>query len=252
MIEKAVKNLENLGLKENEARIYTTCLKFPMGLLVHEIHNLTKIKRSSIDVIIKRLLDKGYITKHQQGKRWAYCAEHPETISYTAQEQINKFNKIIPALEEIMGTNTMPKITLYQDLNGLKKMYHDILLSAKKDIKNKHEILTISSGPELVHALPNHYNEFIRKRVAAGTPMRILAPDDEVSKKVFKTSKAHFRSSRFFNVQEYQFDMEINIYSSKIALLSYNQPFIMGAIIDNAIFSSSFNTIFQIMWDRYN
>src|SRR3989344_7015915 len=83
----------SLGLKEEEVQIYLICLNNRQGLFVSEITKLSKINRSSVNMIIARLIKRGFLTFQVEGQRKLYFAESPEFILRTFERNISDFKE---------------------------------------------------------------------------------------------------------------------------------------------------------------
>jgi sugar-specific transcriptional regulator TrmB len=242
MLQQAKNQLIGLGLKDNEAEVYLACYRKPQGVHVHEIVALTNLKRSSIDVVIQRLIERGFIVRHKEGQRWLYRAEQPEKIAFSIEEKIADFKSAIPDFVRALGGGLMPGIRFYEGVVGVSSVYNDILLTAPN------EIYTISSGRDLIKLLPGHHKQFIKKRISRDIHVRLLAPNNELSRKIFTQSNEYLRQTKFFDDATFQFKMEINIYANKVALIGFNDPGIMATVIESADIASSFKTLFEMVW----
>ncbi len=248
MLKKAQRHLIDLGLKENEAEIYLACLQKPMGLFVHEIVNITGIKRSTIDIVLQRLIKHNFASRHKEGARWVYCAESPDKISYSVQNKIEDFNDFIPSLLNLMDQGHGTNVRFYDGMQGVERIFDDILLTNKRLINKDHELFIMSSGKDLISLLPNHYKQFVQKRIRNGIPARVLAPDNKVCHRLYKASKIQLRTTKFFNEDIYPFKTEIDIYGDKVAMINFTEPGIMGTVIENRAIASSMVSVFNMLW----
>tara|TARA_R110002072_G_scaffold169422_2_gene323057 strand:+ start:2785 stop:3549 length:765 start_codon:yes stop_codon:yes gene_type:complete len=248
MLNKAQTFLTELGLKENEAKVYIACLQKPLGMLVHEVVSMTDLKRSTVDLILLRLRKQRYITRYKQGARWVYCAEDPSKIAHSVEDKITEFKDFIPSLLGVIGHGGVPNIKFYEGRDAVESIYNDILLTSKRLMGQDYEIAVISSGSDLISLLPNHYPQFVKKRIKAGIPTRILAPSNEISKTLYRCSEPQLRKSRFFNNGEFSFRIEINIFADKVAFINFTEPSVIGIIIENATIADSMKAIFNMLW----
>lgn len=248
MLDHALKYFVDLGLKDNEAQIYLTCLKKPTGLLVHEIVSETDIKRSTIDLILVRLIDKGLITRHKEGARWVFCAQSPEHLAHGLDQKLSDFKKFIPFLMSEFEDGLMPSVRFYEGNKGVDAIYQDILLECGRAAPPENRVLTISSGKDLIKILPDHHKNFIQKRIRKGISTKVLGPDNKISQTIYVENKKHLRETRFFNAQSFPFSVEINIYAQKVAFINLSETQKIGVVIHNKRISSSLNSIFQMLW----
>lgn len=248
MIKDAHKYLTELGLKENDSQVYLACFQRPMGLFVHEIVELTDLKRSTIDLILQRLRKKGFISRHKQGARWVYCAESPEKISHSIHNKLNAFDEFIPGLFSMIENSALPNVRFYEGKQGIESVFDDILLNCKRANNKDHELLTISSGKDIIQLLPDHHKKFIQKRVRHSITTRMLAPNNKTSQAVYKSDPRHLRQTHFFDEQQYSFTNEIDIYAHKVALMNFAEPGIMATVIESKSIAESMRALFDMLW----
>lgn len=124
----------------------------------------------------------------------------------------------------------------------------DSLLTMKINRDPRKEILAISSGEDVFQASPEHQKKFINKRTKEHIPIRWIAPEGKISRKLDETSKAEYRKMKFFDSKKYQFHIEIDVYSDKIALINFSKE-LGGVIIENKGLAESFRSLFNLLWD---
>lgn len=110
------------------------------------------------------------------------------------------------------------------------------------------ELLAISSGEDVFEITPEHQKQFINKRIKERIPIRWIAPDEPISRKLDETSAKEFRKIKFFDSKKYQFHIEIDVYANKIALISLSKEH-GGVIIENKSLAESFRSLFNLLWD---
>jgi len=247
MNKKALQAFVDIGLKPYEAAVYAACLGSPKGLFVNQITRISSIKRSTVDIILLRLKKKGFVSWYKEGKRTTYVAEPPDKLLNSLAHKVDNFKLLLPTLLKAVGEGEGPKVRFYEGLEGVQKIYEDILLSCISSDEAK-EICTISSGRELFRALPDHDKHFIRKRIRRRIPIRILAPSDPQSRKRFMASRETLRETRFFNSKAYPIQGEINIYADKIAFMTFDADNMAGAVLESKLMSSDMRSLFNWLW----
>lgn len=248
--------LIDLGFKASEADIYMACLRAPYGLFVHQIVEQTKVQRSTVDLILHRLREAQYIARYREGARWVYTAEDPERIVFSFKEKVRGLTQTAEKLKLEMQGFAAPVTKFYEGEKGLKALYDDILITMKTAQSPRdhleNSLCIISSGQDLIKALPKHGKEFTRKRVNNGIYAHILAPDTAISKAAFTSSQNQLRQSRFFNAKSYQFETEVNIYADKVAHISFSEHALVGTVISNAQIARSMRSLFAMLWNNNN
>lgn len=250
MIKDVGKILARLGLKESEIMVYLSCFQHEEGLSVAQITRLANIKRSTVNLIIERLAQKGFITFHIEGNHKVFFAEAPEVILFNMEDSLSELRSIIPLLKTMGGQDKTTSIRFFEGIQEVEKLFSDQILTMKMNKNPNKEILAISSGKDVFEIFPNHQNKFINKRVKERIPIRWIAPESELSKDMVKNSKEQFRQIKFFDNKKYPFKIEIDIYANKISLNNLNKNPI-GVIIENKDLSGSFRSLFNLLWDLH-
>lgn len=248
MPENIRKTLNRVGLKDPEIKVYLTCLENKQGLFVAEITKETGIKRSTVNLILDRLSEKGFVTYHLDGSRKLFSAESPETLLFHLEESLTDLRGLIPLLRITSGADKQTKIRFFEGKDSIEKIYHDILLTMKINRDPQKEILEISSGEGTFEIMPEHRKQFINKRIKERIPIRWLAPDEPISRKLDETSAKEFRKIKFFDSKKYKFNVEIGIYANKVSLVSLSKEH-GGVIIENKSLAESFRSLFNLLWD---
>ena len=248
MLGDVGKILNRIGLKDTEIKVYLMCLENKQGLFVAEIAKKTAIKRSTVNLILERLCEKGFITYHIDGNRKLFSAESPESLLFHLEDSVNDLRGLIPLLHIASGGDKKTKIRFFEGKEGVEKIYADTLLTMKINRDPKKEILAISSGEDVYNLIPEHQKQFIDKRIKGRIPIRWIAPEDKISRELDKTSGEEFRKMKFFDSKKYKFNIEIDVYADKIALLSFSKER-NGVIIENKSLAESFRSLFNLLWD---
>ena len=248
MIEDTKEILYKLGLKENEINVYIECFKRKQGLFVSEMTKLTNIKRSTVNLIVERLVKQGFLTFHIEGSRKKFTAETLESILFHFEGIVSDFKDIIPLIKAEHDDQKKTRIKFFEGKDTVERIFSDILLTMKSSKFQGQPILAVSSGDDILRALPNHGKQFINKRIKEGIPIKWLAPKHPTTEKFLHTSKKDLRELKFFDGKKYPFNTEIDVYGNKIAFISFSrEPF--GVIIESTSVHKSCVSIFNMLWD---
>ena len=249
MPESIKQTLENLGLKEHEVKVYFTCLSNKQGLFVSEITKLTSTKRSTVNLILDRLMKKGFVTFHLDGSRKLFSAEQPEALLFRFEDMLSDLRHLIPLLRIASGGDKKTNIRFFEGRDALDKILNDVLITLKLARGERKELLEISSGQDVFQVQPDHRRKFIDKRIKERIPLRWISPESALARSLDKNSKEEFRKIRFFDHKKYQFQIEIDIYADKIALIDLGKNS-SGVIVENKLLSNSFRSLFNLVWDH--
>jgi sugar-specific transcriptional regulator TrmB len=236
--------LNRMGLRDGEGRIYLLCLAAPQGLFTHEIVKQSKIKRSTVDVMVKRLLEQNFLTKITIGRRFQYMAQKPETLLYKQEEALNEWRDVIPLLKRINIQQSKTEVLFFEGSNGLKQVYEDVLLHLKFAEPERKEILALSSADDFMKVFPDLEKAFIAKRVKHGIRYRALYTQDNPN---FSPNEKQLRTSKKIS-DKLDFRGDLQIYGDNVAIYSTTKP-IGGVIIRNPQIASSLRSLLNFVWD---
>lgn len=243
-----IDTLKKLGLKPADIEAYLILFQNPDGLFAAQVQKITNIKRSSLDLVLERLRNGGFITFHMEGSRKRYVAESPETLLQRFEESIEELRALVPLLRMTAAENEKTRVRFFEGKEGLEKIFSDILISMKISRQPKKEILIIASDKNIFDTLPNHQKDFIDKRVMAGIHARWIAPKGDASKKIDSSSKQELRQMKFFDGEKYPFTIEVDVYANNIALMNLGKD-PSGVIIENRNLAESVRSLFNLTWD---
>jgi predicted transcriptional regulator len=125
--------LENIGLTQNEAKIYRSLLELKEGT-IWNISSYSKIHRRNTYDAIQRLIDKGLAYQVLPKKTLTYAPVHPEKLKEFVEEKWQELNKTLPGLIKKFNKVAKPQeIYIYKGVGGLKN-FINLILKEKCDI----------------------------------------------------------------------------------------------------------------------
>ena len=145
MIKQSV--YKEIGLNENEITVYNLLLEYG-ELSPPKITALTSINRQNSYAILKALLEKGLVEEGIRKNKLIYRPLHPQKlVEYIEYKKKNTqlaeeaLRSALPELSSLYHLSTnKPGITFFEGLEGVKKIYEDIL-------KEKPEELLVFRSP---------------------------------------------------------------------------------------------------------
>ena len=111
--------LQTVGISRKEIDVYVYLMSVESALPM-EIAKSTKMKRSTVYVILDLLKEKGLVREIQTGKRFAYSAEDPERIKFLLEEHklaleksIQSVTALLPEIRAVIRKRGEPPIIKY-------------------------------------------------------------------------------------------------------------------------------------------
>lgn len=236
------------GLKRVDTEVYLTLLKSDQPLQVYELAKLTGIKRSTVNLILSRLIERGYVTYHLDEARKVYLAENPSKIAFELEDLTAKIKSIIPLLTLSKFGDKPSKVRFFEGREVVETIYRDIIL-AMNITGAQRQVCMIASGEDVLETEPEATEWFAKKRLGGEITLRWIAPESRITKeKYLPDAKKALREIRFFDPKKYPFHIQIIIYGNCLALISLKGAR-SGVIIENELLSSSFRSMFNFFWD---
>ncbi len=232
------KVLQELGLTENEARIYL-CLLKKGTLNLTEIASKIPVHRVNIYDILKRLTEKGLVSSVIEGKSKFYSATEPDYFLKILRQKEDMFKKILPTLE--LNRNSSKEdyeVNVFQGKKGIQAILEDTLKQSKT-------IYVFGAQGNFAENLPIYFEQYNMKRRKSRAKMKIIH-----SEKLRGWRNKHpieFADVKFIS-SFYDSPATTFIYSDKVAFILWMTPSI-GISISSKELSKSYLTFFNILWN---
>lgn len=245
--------LQQALLNKEQAIVYSALIKNG-PLPASQIAKKTPLKRSLVYKVLDQLIEAGLVEKQtSQSKITIFRANHPTKLHELAQKKEAEAQSAQAVLGSVMANmvseynlvHSKPGIQFFEGVDGLKKIYDDILETGEN-------FYLVRSGyePVYVKEIVPIINKFIEKRVAKGMSVTALTPRDKVLNikgryASPKEDKKILFNRIWLNKNDYDAPVEIDIYGNKVAFLSFGKELI-GVIIDSPQIARSLKKIFLL------
>jgi sugar-specific transcriptional regulator TrmB len=238
--------LKDLGLNENEVKVYLELLKLGSSK-VNEISKRLNLPRTTVYTVLNSLIQKGFASYAIKSGIKCFEAAQPKKILSLINEKKESLTQILPNLESIKASILdKPSIEIYEGREGLKTLMDDIIES-KPD-----ELLTITSV-KIFKILEFYFPHWVKRRAKAGIKTRIVGPRTKESesylKKYKKTQKKELREIRSL-AENIKIDNRIEIYGNKMIITNLEKDNLVSLLIKDKKISNSFKAIFNLLWNQ--
>jgi sugar-specific transcriptional regulator TrmB len=239
--------LIRLGLKDREARIYLTCLASSDGLFLHQIVQRTKIIRSSVDLMVKRLAQRGFLNRIKVGRRFRFFAQSPEALLFRQRQLAEDFERAVPLLSNIGGQKKDAEIFFFEGAQGFRDVHNEALLNIKFAEGQKKDILALASGTDSMRLFPDMQRVFIEKRIRNGSWYKAIVPASSQNVKEYRSDPKALREIKSIPSDSFKFHIEMQIYADNVMIYSPVAP-VSGVIIRNEKVADSLRSLFYVIW----
>ncbi len=241
--------LKKLGLRQGEAEIYLCCLRQPRGLFVHEIVRNTNIQRSTVDVMLDRLCQQGWLSALREGGRLRYAASNIDMALGGFAAAVTQLQQVLPQLAAQPTGLNETKISRYEGVDGVKLCYHDMFNQLKTAPKPQRHIVNFSSGQRLIKIWPEIGSEWIKPRIAHGIPIYIISAHEDRNIPLWTSDAKQLREVRYLKAEAKQLKVDFLCYGRCVAIISAFKP-VSAVIIENGLIAAGLAQIFWSLWDN--
>ncbi len=242
--DKLLKNLQELGLEESEAKIYLTSLSIgPTTILKLSKHS--EVKRTTVYEIVDSLEKKGLMKKEIHGFKTLYSPESPERLEYTLEAKKILLSHILPELEgkyHLKGPEG--SIKYYEGLTSIKNIYNDLL----RDLKPHDFYYAISNITEW-QGLDEEF--FMQKHVHRRSQMaintKLIFTDSPLAQKRKQTER-NFNEEIKIIPQNANIHLDLVVTPYKLVMFQLYSP-LVALVIENKSMITAQKEIFDLLWN---
>ena len=249
----SLKMLEQIGLSEEQAKIYSTLISHGT-LPARKIASYTGINRSLIYKITKELIAHNLVIEHKApGKISTFTAEHPSHLQKIIDRRNQDIKLANQALVETVGslgaqfnlTCNKPSIYYFDGLSGIEMLNRDII-DTKAPVR-----LIRSPFDNNTEDLDRHAKKLLESRAAAGISTQLIVPIKNTQSTITpEWDVKNLIERRRVPREELHNPAQIVIYGNKVALTSFADCMITTIVEDQKI-ADSFAMLFDIIWNKY-
>jgi len=244
--------LNNIGLSSKEIAVYIAAIRLgssPISMIAKR----ADLPRSTTYNVLRKMEKDGIAKYLKKGNTMYYTVLKPkELIDYLhyrkekLNDGINLIETYLPQLEKLINPNLkIPKITFFEGLQEVKKIYIDILKETKIGQETKAFINLNTIDPNLRDWL---FDKFTKQKIKREIKSKVILSTPS-SRKYIKLNKNHLRETRCIDFKDFPFKVEIDLYGeNRIAIISFAENELFGLIIESENIFITLNSIFEFMW----
>ncbi|MBI3816957.1 hypothetical protein HY285_05460 [Candidatus Peregrinibacteria bacterium] len=242
--------LKSFQLTEKEIRIFLKVLELG-SQPASSIARVCEMPRNTVRSILDALVKKGLLVKSSRAKTQYYSTESKENLvrflnakrlrmDEECARQIELLEQYGEELSVRHWAQGRPKITFYEGIAGLEKVYEDTL-TAKNGLKSW------ASYDDLYRALPGYFPNYFKRRAKAGIPMQSIHPDTAMARAGQKRDREELRESALVPTEKFTWTPEIQMYNNKINIASWKDK--LGIIIASQEIADALRAIFDLSFE---
>jgi len=250
MDKKLVEKLQNIGLTQNESRVYLFLLEYQeakTGIICSKLN----IANSHIYKILEKLLDKGLVSYKISNNIKIFQAVNPDSLYELfreKEEQLEKekqdLKKFISSLKTIeIKDKRQNDFKYFEGTIGVKSMFNEFI----RNMSNN-STCYITAAPIAFEKWNAFFHaEFHPQRIQKKVNLKLIVP---IKVKKFGKQKEKLKpvEVKYFNLD---LDSEIGVNGDYTYILSYgDKPYAL--LIKDKNFAKSQINIFKMLWGKAN
>ena len=241
--ENLIETLEDLGLSENESRVYFASLSLGTSTIL-KISRAAEIKRTTTYTVIESLQKKGLVNINIEGLKKTYVAESPERLETILDQRKEKLHSQLPeflSLYNLKGGESLVKY--YEGKEAIKTVYESNI----RDIKPREEYMVISNNDKVYAIYGDWFQNFIGRRGKLNINIRMIFQDNEAGREAKKYERNFNHTIRFLPKET---NLETNlVVTPQRALIHQLDTPIIGIVIENKSVIRMHQQLFEVLWN---
>lgn len=241
-----LKELQEIGLSEKEARVYLASLE--LGKTTAEkLAKQAGVNRSTTYVQIEALMKVGLMSTYEEGKKTYFAPESPTYLKKILDQKRQEvatnekdLNTLLPELTHLFeGAGERPVVRFYSGKEGITTMRNQVWENNKSK-----KVLTLYSYDTLSLVFSKEEREeYSAQRVKHGIVARVLynRKDGPFPEDFNSTERRHLPESMF------EITNDFSIFDDKVIISSLKGT-LFGILIESPQIAKSMSSIFEFMW----
>lgn len=257
-MESSFEKLTDLGLQDNEAKIYLALLELGQGT-VTQISRKAGLNRTTGYDVLERLGLHGLINRARAGKKkMVYVAESPAHLKQYLEDKrrlyerrVDDFKNLFPDLQSLYKTDIKPVIKFAEGKEEMQKLYLNVL-DAKSEV---YSILNLKGYAEVFDELGTYQSKERHKR---GIKEKVLAINNDTAKwwydKTYKNKKGRDKELTKYKwiegQEKYDTAGEVNIFDDKVIGMLSKPNENVAFEIQSQTFADFLKMVFEMAWKK--
>ncbi len=240
MVEINKKVLKQIGLADNEIKVYITLLKIGSAI-VSKIAEISGLYRPYVYDTLKRLQEKGLVSFVSKENKKFFKAVHPSHLVEIEKEKLEELNKLVPQLEKFIKIpKEDTKVELYSGKKVVRVVQKDVLKTLLE--KGGESLVLGVNEKKFMEAdsiiMKQFFNQIkkhkLKEKVLVRTGDNYLPAHKETTTYRFLPKEFSDPTSTF-------------IYGDKITIVLFGAP-LHGLIIESKMLANAYRKQFNLLW----
>jgi sugar-specific transcriptional regulator TrmB len=237
-------------LNNYETKLYWAALKFEAATL-SDLARKARIPRTAAYSHIQSLVDKGFLLIVKIGKRKKYQALSPKQLHHILERKMVTLKEVTDDMAKRINVPEQKlAISYYSGVEGVQIASDTWLENAKTKFGKSFENVEAAILQHGKKQVAKSINKRLKKKIK-GRMVVSGHPDSPLLKEVLKKDEKELRKSVIVSPNRYPIKASIGVLDDMVFIFTTEEdPF--AVLIKNQDVADSFDSIHDMVWDRYN
>lgn len=223
--------LKNLGLSENETKVYLAVLALGKGS-ASSVADRAGIYRTLAYEVLASLVLRGLVSMVIERRKRIYIAAPPTTLITQLAEKERAVRQVLPQLDRLYTSKIRkPDVSFFLGAEGYKALLDDILAEGK-------DFCSLGAKLRMRKSIKYYFSYFVRERVRRGIKARLILDGEPLTTELTE-----------FRLVKKRFPVSTWVYGNKVAIISYSETEPVALLIRNREIARYYKDIFDMLWE---
>jgi HTH-type transcriptional regulator, sugar sensing transcriptional regulator len=235
-----IQALMRIGLSEDEAQVYLTCLSLGISS-ISDIAKKAGVKRPTVYNIMDELLRRGVVSKTPKGKRMFYTVVSPGVLLQELQKREAEFERLLPRLEAMRErASGKPRVQFFEGKEGIRRVYRDLFTTHRT-------LIGIASLADVHTCFSRSENAaFFNLLRREGGQMRDLVDDSPEGRRYAKEEYRQGLGPVKFLPKDFTIETDMLISGTRALFVSYST--LIAALVDDERIALTQRKLIEFLW----
>jgi len=247
--QKGKKELQDFGLSADEATVYLTLVNTSAETVL-ELSRCCDVKRSTIYLVLDKLVSRGLVNVVVKGSKKYYYAADPQKFLDILDESRSELEPVIPMLRNNLDQKQdKPQVKFLEGRDGIEQVYKEVQAS-------RTESLWYGSAGDMKSEFVRAFNKMLDLQESDENfpGMRDLVNNTKKDIKYAKERNAKRNAKIKVKVMDkdlFFLNADNIIYDNKLAILSIGHYY-FATIIESRTVADAYRCMYEMAWRQAN
>lgn len=240
--DKLSKILIDLGLSENEAKVYLAAMALGPSS-ISKIAQSAGVKRTTVYFVIESLKQIGLINIEMKGWKKLFVAEKPEKLKIILENKKKELAKALPEFTSLYNLKESGSfIKFYEGVESIKSIYEGLI----RDIRTGEDYMILSDMKQWVSLDKKYFMDFTMRRAKLNINIRLLLQDSSVARETKKYEKIYNEKVKILP-KDTNLTTNMIIIPKRLVIQQLVPP-VTAMVIENEHIIRMHREMYEIMW----